>query len=71
MKRKQTVIAVGLLLVMLLTVMAVYAVNRANRCDTNGVRPSECIPTNNRCTPPGDRREAMVDCPKPLYYEAK
>lgn len=40
-----------------------------NDCDTNGVRPATCIPANNRCLPPGDPREATVDCLELRYYQ--
>ena len=65
---------IGLVVLALITGTVFYVANRSsssNGCDTIGVRPKTCVPANNRCTPPGDSREATVDCAEFRYYEAK
>jgi hypothetical protein len=70
MKHKQKLTTLGLIILALIIGGAVYyAANRSNRCDTSGIRPNDCIPANNRCTPPGDPREATIDCAEFRYYQ--
>lgn len=49
---------------------SVYAMGRSPHCNTNEARARECVPANNRCTPPGDPRESLVDCAQFKYYQA-
>ncbi len=71
MKKKQKIILVGLLILVLVISSAAYLVNRSSSCYAAGVRSSDCKPPNNRCFPPGDPREAVVDCAEFKYYESK
>lgn len=65
--KKLLALAVAIALVI---AASVYAMSRSPDCNTNEVRASECVPANNRCTPPGDPRESVVDCAQFKYYQA-
>jgi hypothetical protein len=71
MKKKNKILLVITLILILVFAAAAYTINQSNECDTTGVRPKDCIPANNRCTPPGDPREAVIDCIEFRYYEAR
>jgi hypothetical protein len=71
MKHKSKIIVAAIIALVLVIAASFYAINRTTRCDTDGERPSDCVPANNRCTPPGDAREAVIDCAEFKYYEAR
>ena len=66
---KKQVIVVSVVGLVLMVASATYFVARSSNCDTNGIRPASCRPANNRCLPPGDTREAGVDCAEFKYYK--
>ncbi len=70
MKKKQKIVTIALLIIGLIVASGVYVLSQSkDRCNTKGRRPDNCVPANNRCTPPGDPREEGINCGKAEYYE--
>lgn len=69
MKKQQTLIII-FSVILLIIFSSIFLVKEGYvGCNTRGVRSDNCKPKNNRCTPPGDSREATTDCSKYRYYE--
>ena len=62
MKKKQKVIAIGLLALVLIIASIAYLINRpSDRCTSKDREQNNCVPAG-RCTPLGDPREVGIDC---------
>lgn len=62
MNKKQKVILFGLLITVLVFGVAYYFVGQnSDKCSAADREQNNCVPAG-RCTPPGDPREATVDC---------
>lgn len=62
MKKKQKIAIVVLLITLLTFTLAYYFVlQRMDKCTAIDKVQNNCVPAG-RCTPPGDPREATIDC---------
>jgi len=61
-KRQQKVFLAGLLGLAVITGVALYVARQpTDRCTAADRQQINCVPAG-RCTPPGDPREATIDC---------
>ncbi|QQS20088.1 hypothetical protein IPL85_01365 [Candidatus Saccharibacteria bacterium] len=62
MKKKQKIVLFGLLIAILIFGLAYYFVGQnSDKCTAADRAQNNCVPAG-RCTPPGDPREAVIDC---------
>lgn len=62
MKKKQKIILFGCLIIVLVFGLAYYFTKQnSNKCTAADRTQNNCVPAG-RCTPPGDPREATIDC---------
>jgi hypothetical protein len=67
MKKKQKVVLIGLLTGALIFSLAYYFIGQhSDKCTASDRTQNNCVPAG-RCTPPGDPREATVDCALKSY----
>jgi hypothetical protein len=62
MKKKQRIIVIALLVVAIVAGPAIYFMRQpSDKCTEKDRQQNNCVPAG-RCTPPGDPREATIDC---------
>jgi hypothetical protein len=62
MRKKQTIVVIAVLALILIIGSVLYFVSRPNdKCTPKDREQNNCVPAG-RCTPPGDPREGTIDC---------
>ncbi len=62
MRKKQKLLVVAIVIIAVVAGLAFYFVRQpSDRCTSQDRGQNNCVPAG-RCTPPGDPREATIDC---------